>query len=86
MPPQGALWQEALSEGTIAGGPHRGLRDGLDPPHGEALLPPRRKIPQRQLLGALFLFFLIPDVLPDDGLIEADGTHTSSPWPSNATP
>jgi len=34
MPPQGTLWQEALSEGPVAGGPHRGLRDGLDPPPG----------------------------------------------------
>src|SRR5215468_1345511 len=39
-------------------------------------LPPRRKIPQRQLLGALLLLLLIADVLPDDGLLEADRTHT----------
>jgi len=33
------------------------------------------------LLGALLLLLLIPDVLPDDRLIEADGTHTVSPGP-----
>src|SRR5438128_11331523 len=44
-------------------------------------LSPRRKIPQRQLLGALLLLLLIPDVLPDDCLLEADGTHTVSPGP-----
>src|SRR5919109_2217413 len=44
-------------------------------------LPPRRKIPQRQLLGALLLLLLIPDVLPDDCLLEADGTHTVAPGP-----
>src|SRR6266566_2211215 len=43
--------------------------------------PPRRKIPQRQLLGAFLLLLLISDVLPDDGLLEADGTHTVSPGP-----
>ena len=31
--------------------------------------PPRRKIPQRQLLGAFLLLLLIADVLPDDCLI-----------------
>src|SRR5882672_344908 len=44
-------------------------------------LPPRREVPQRQLLGAFLLLLLIPDVLPDDGLLEADGTHTVSPRP-----
>jgi hypothetical protein len=44
-------------------------------------LPLRRKIPQRQLLGALLLLLLIPEVLPDDCLLEADGTHTVSPGP-----
>ena len=45
-------------------------------------LPPRQKISQRQLLGALLLLLLIADVLPDDRLIEADGTHTVSPGPA----
>src|SRR2546430_15131196 len=45
-------------------------------------LPPRRKIPQRQLLGAFLLLLLIPDVLLDDCLIEANGTHTVSPGPA----
>ena len=44
-------------------------------------LPPRRKIPHRQLLSALLLLLLMPDVLPDDCLLEADGTHTVSPGP-----
>ena len=44
-------------------------------------LPPRQKISQRQLLGALLLLLLMPDVLPDDRLIEADGTHTVSSGP-----
>ena len=44
-------------------------------------LPPRQTISQRQLLGALLLLLLIPDVLPDDRLLEADGTHTVSPGP-----
>jgi|SRR6266545_339082 len=48
---------------------------------GVLSLPPRCKIPQRQLLGAFLLLLLISDVLPDDGLIEADGTHTVSPSP-----
>src|SRR4030095_16486541 len=43
--------------------------------------PSRRNISQRQLLGALLLLLLIADVLPDDGLLEADGTHTVSPGP-----
>jgi len=37
-PLQRALWWEALSEGAVAGGPLRGLRDCLDPPHGDACL------------------------------------------------
>ncbi len=45
-------------------------------------LPPRQKISQRPLLGALLLLLLIPDVLPDDRLIDADGTHTVSPGPA----
>src|ERR1700704_391842 len=44
-------------------------------------LPPRCEIPQRQLLGAFLLLLLIADVLSDDGLIEADGTHTIAPGP-----
>src|SRR5712691_874200 len=48
---------------------------------GGLSLPPRCKIPQRQLLGAFLLRLLIADVLPDDCLIEANGTHTVSPRP-----
>src|SRR2546430_2178220 len=50
-------------------------------PMGVLALPPRRDVPQRQLLGAFLLLLLIADVLPDDGLLEADGTHTVSPRP-----
>src|SRR5919201_1582186 len=39
------------------------------------------EIPQRQLLGAFLLLLLITDVLPDDGLLEANRTHTVSPGP-----
>ena len=46
---------------------------------GVLSLPPRREVPQRQLLGAFLLLLLIADVLPDDGLLSADGTHTVSP-------
>ena len=45
-------------------------------------LSPRQKISQRQLLGALLLLLLIPDGLPDDRRIEADGTHTVSSGPA----
>jgi hypothetical protein len=48
---------------------------------GVLSLTPRRDVPQRQGLGAFLLLFLIADVLPDDGLLEADGTHTVSPRP-----
>src|SRR4030095_12060298 len=48
--------------------------------------PSRRNIPQRQLLGALLLLLLISDVLPDDCLLEADGTHTVSPGPEAPAP
>jgi hypothetical protein len=82
MPPQGALGQEALSEGPVAAGPHRGRRDGLDPPPGAAVLPPRRPISPRQWLGALCLGFLRPAVRPDDGLSETAGTHTRAPGPA----
>src|SRR5215213_1557422 len=49
---------------------------------GVLSLTPRREVPQRPLLGAFLLLFLIADVLPDDGLLEADGTHTVSPRPA----
>jgi hypothetical protein len=49
---------------------------------GVLAFPPRCKIPQRQLLGAFLLLLLISDVLPDDCLIEANGTHTVSPRPA----
>src|SRR5215467_2946193 len=44
-------------------------------------LPPWCEIPQRQLLGAFLLLLLSADVLPDDGLLKADSTHTVSPGP-----
>ena len=43
---------------------------------------PRGKIPPRQLRGAFLLLLLISDVLSDDCLISADGTHTVSPGPA----
>ncbi len=48
---------------------------------GVLAFPPRREVPQRQLLGAFLLLLLIADVLPDGCLLEADGTHTVSPRP-----
>jgi|SRR5262245_5892557 len=45
------------------------------------VLPPGCAIPQRPLLGAFRLLLLIADVLPDDGLREADRPHTVSPSP-----
>ena len=49
---------------------------------GVLSFPPRREVPQRQLFGAFLLRLLIADVLPDDGLLYADGTHTVSPRPA----
>ena len=70
MPPQGALLQEALFEGTVVGGPPQGA---WTRPRGMLALLPRRKIPQRQLLSAFLLLLLIADGLSDDLTFKGPG-------------